>query len=1245
MPPHTLANRLDIGPVPQCLRDLSIVEEALIARRRAKVWVIHMRGDDDPSDLNSRPHGPTVGHAAPIIQRGFKGHVVVYPAHPENLGSKLPLPIKDIVTPICVVFVGSAHPMNQWLREKAKPLIVRREKVREALVWLKQNNALYADIEIDSGTLSQLPVNDIAPVDITVVPDTLGLSSIGDRYDNSASSPGGAEEPPVFQSMVVTDIEGKNVSSKEMTAAAMRHLQKGGGFLEVNHDLVPCNEYTDYDLFPLMYPSLFPYGWGGFDDPGRKRKVSMSALAKHFFSLADDRFQTHYSFLFSVFNILQRREVSLGATLMVNKDSFSSFTRDLRSVSSQAIARVVDMLAKGQALLPKDDEERKVVRLMKQVNMVSRHARASSASHTAMRNEIRGMMMELGLPSFYVTINPADVYNPVVRFLAGEEIDVDNILPNQPHSFWNQASLIAKNPFVAAKFFDLYITSFFESLIGLKKGGNNSDQKPGVLGVAKAYYGCVEVQGRGTLHCHMLIWLEGALNPQEIRDRVVNSQDSEFADRMCAFIDHIIGNSVPPEPPDSSQSPNCNRNTDSHPCSTRGPQRAQYASDGAYSHARDLDFHRLVCNCQVHKHTDTCYKYWKGGDDPKECRFGLSETNHVPKTTFDMNTGEMQFRVSEGLVNNFCESILRAIRSNMDIQFINSGASGKAILYYITDYITKTQLKLHTAYAALQGAIAKLENEMSEDDDEFTCSAKTMLVKCANALLSRQELSAQQVAASLMHFGEHGHGDHYTSHKFSTLYWQGFENTINTCESLVGSEEQEDSPVANSTTAAKELMLDTTAAGQIHMKGNRVMDYVYCPQDFLDVCVWDFIALAEKKKKKPSSSSSGRDETDECGSDDRAEEINDGDIIDSNEVDNDDFNCNEEEDRAMTSGRVKKCKCTGRKRNPAGDFLPEHPECRVSFLMLKGDRYRRVPVPVGPSLPRRDKPEQVERYCRMMLILFKPWRTVSDLKETDEGWVLAFEKFLATCPLRLRKIMDNMQVLHECKDSRDDHFQQRREKRVQGLRSLAAEYTAQRDGGDGEEEEEEDNQESMLDHLTRIAAMRSNRHNAQVADADRVLRALSNAGFFTSLSSSLSSSSPSSLQDASSGGGEEDVQSDYTKQGESVTTVLSVNSKVAQREWKKAYEERRRNWKHSARVHPSTCLPSDGQGTVMQPTVSQLTPFQNRNPQLQSEPTVHVGTNMAKWYATFERRSRHEGRDTSHFQRVHAESRAAPSFQ
>ncbi|KZV89334.1 hypothetical protein EXIGLDRAFT_574920, partial [Exidia glandulosa HHB12029] len=80
-----------------------------------------------------------------------------------------------------------------------------------------------------------------------------------------------------------------------------------------------------------------------------------------------------------------------------------------------------------------------------------------------------------------------------------------------------------------------------------------------------------------------------------------------------------------------------------------------------------------------------------------------------------------------------------------------------------------------------------------------------------------------------------------------------------------------------------------------------------------------------------------------------------------------------------------------------------------------------IPVPIGPAIPRRDSPEIYPRYCRLMLILFKPWRSAKDLRTSGQSWPDAFEQFKAQCLRAHVRVMDNMQILHECKDSRDDH--------------------------------------------------------------------------------------------------------------------------------------------------------------------------------------------------------------------------------
>lgn len=76
-------------------------------------------------------------------------HIIVYPNRPSAIATSLPLSIDDVIAPICVIFVGSKPPTQEWLQKKATPLIVRKEKVLKALEWLKIHNPLYKNIPIN----------------------------------------------------------------------------------------------------------------------------------------------------------------------------------------------------------------------------------------------------------------------------------------------------------------------------------------------------------------------------------------------------------------------------------------------------------------------------------------------------------------------------------------------------------------------------------------------------------------------------------------------------------------------------------------------------------------------------------------------------------------------------------------------------------------------------------------------------------------------------------------------------------------------------------------------------------------------------------------------------------------------------------------------------------------------------------------------------------------------------------------
>ena len=70
--------------------------------------------------------------------------------------------------------------------------------------------------------------------------------------------------------------------------------------------------------------------------------------------------------------------------------------------------------------------------------------------------------------------------------------------------------LISQNPVAGARFFHHMCEMFIKHVLGV--GTNHS----GIYGDTSAYYGAVEQQGRLTLHMHLLLWIRGALSPQEI---------------------------------------------------------------------------------------------------------------------------------------------------------------------------------------------------------------------------------------------------------------------------------------------------------------------------------------------------------------------------------------------------------------------------------------------------------------------------------------------------------------------------------------------------------------------------------------------------------------------------------------------------------------------------------------------------------------------------------------------------------
>ncbi|KIN96690.1 hypothetical protein M404DRAFT_162547, partial [Pisolithus tinctorius Marx 270] len=138
---------------------------------------------------------------------------------------------------------------------------------------------------------------------------------------------------------------------------------------------------------------------------------------------------------------------------------------------------------------------------------------------------------KLGTLAFFIMLNPHDLMNVLVSHFAGISKGEWRIM-----SSYQRACLVASHPTTASLAFHEQIQAFVDVILRYKHGH-------GLFGTCTAYYGMVEVQGRGTLHCHMLVWVEGNPNPNQLRWKM--HKDSTFKTSVTSWLEDIIKCELP----------------------------------------------------------------------------------------------------------------------------------------------------------------------------------------------------------------------------------------------------------------------------------------------------------------------------------------------------------------------------------------------------------------------------------------------------------------------------------------------------------------------------------------------------------------------------------------------------------------------------------------------------------------------------------------------------------------------------
>ena len=205
-----------IGDVPDQLKGLTIPEQKLISLYRHNSCVIK---------LHSLWHSPNTAQPA------LKGNCITFPQNLSNIATSLPLSPNELSASIKIIFIGASLPSRHHLR---KILSVRRRRIFDALVWLKENNVLYSHISLDNHIIAALPDDDVPEsiwetLDYILEDRSVHVEREGYTEDplisNQAMSERATSDFTPINPSGVLDVNGASVSAEDINSQMLHKLR------------------------------------------------------------------------------------------------------------------------------------------------------------------------------------------------------------------------------------------------------------------------------------------------------------------------------------------------------------------------------------------------------------------------------------------------------------------------------------------------------------------------------------------------------------------------------------------------------------------------------------------------------------------------------------------------------------------------------------------------------------------------------------------------------------------------------------------------------------------------------------------------------------------------------------------------------------------------------------------------------------------------------------------------------------
>ncbi|KAI0662235.1 hypothetical protein C8Q70DRAFT_1043392 [Cubamyces menziesii] len=247
-------------------------------------------------------------------------------------------------------------------------------------------------------------------------------------------------------------------------------------------------------------------------------------------------------------------------------------------------------------------------------------------------------------------------------------------------------------------------------------------------------------------------------------------------------------------------------------------------------------------------------------------------------------------------------------------------------------------------------------------------SARRIITRVVNSLSAAREIGGPAVCSYLL-----GYPDHYTNCRFKVFFWYSYvKHVLHDVGSTLLTHDDQD----------EDLFLTRNHKSVVGV--TKVHDYIYRPCEFEHWSLYDYLRSVVINV-----------------------DVDEPDLQGINDEDSEHSNMPQVDDKHIYQ------------------FQDGHPLHSTHAVVLLPEHARFILNFTGGNLPRKDRGDR-EFYCATMLTLFAPrgWRRGQDLLSNHGDWSRAFDA--VQFPDEYVKVMNNMNVLYECADARDDYSLLRR---------------------------------------------------------------------------------------------------------------------------------------------------------------------------------------------------------------------------